>query len=197
MNRSPRYKLISLLPCSPKALIARTTLIETVCHQRRAYDLKIVDESLAGEPVKAYFSATYLDELIEHEDDCEPGEQIDLLAWHITPVHAEQFTWLRTDRWTRTINAPDVEEWFQAGKRYCLLVQAINKQGKTTNSKLSWLQESKDTEAFDQILDRANRLDERKAAMFAFTVYEPRLAAAFAVLRPHPAWKAPELGDGE
>lgn len=197
MNESPRYKLISLLPSSPESLFVRTTLIEIVCHQRRAYDLKIADESLAGGPVKDYFSATYLDELIEHEDDCAPGEQIDLLAWHITPVHAEQFTWMRTDKWNRIINAPDVDEWFQADKRYCLLVQAVNKRGKTTDSKLSWLQESKDTEAFDQILDRANRLDGKDAVMFAFTVYEPRLAAAFAVLRPHPAWKAPELGDGE
>lgn len=197
MNGSPRYKLISLLPCSAQALIVRTTLMETVCHQRRAYDLKIADESLVGEPITDYFSATYLDELIEHEDDHEPGEQIDLLAWHVTPVHAEQFTWMRADKWTRSINAPNVEEWFQADNRYCLLVQAINKHGKTTNSQLSWLQESEDTEAFDQILDRANRLDGRDAAMFAFTVYEPRLAAAFSLLRPHPAWKAPELGVDE
>lgn len=197
MNGSPRYRLISLLPCPPEALIVRTTLIETVCHQRRAYDLTIADDSLAGEPIANYFSTTYLDELIEHEDDYEPGEQIDLLAWHITPVYAEQFTWLHADEWTHTINAPNVEEWFRADERYCLLVQAINKRGKMTTSKLSWLQESKDTEAFDQILDRANGLDGRDAVMFAFTVYKPRLAAAFAVLRPHPAWKAPELGDEE
>jgi hypothetical protein len=31
MSDSPRYKIISLLPCSPEALIVRATLIETVC----------------------------------------------------------------------------------------------------------------------------------------------------------------------
>jgi len=72
-------------------------------------------------------------------------------------------------------------------------VQSINKRGEVNDSNLAWLRKSHDTEAFEQVLDTAHRLASKDAAMFAYTVYEPRLVAAFSLLRPHPAWTAPEL----
>jgi hypothetical protein len=193
MNDTPGYKLVSLLPSSLQPVATHSMLIETVYHQKLAYKLEFMEASYVGDPIERVFTTTYLDELIEHEDDSEPGEQIDFLAWHTTPVFAEQFSWLYMDGWTRGIHAPSVDEWFQADKRYCLSVQAINQHGEMTDSKLAWLRKPVDTEAFEQVIDTAHGLAGKDVAMFAYTVYEPRLVAAFSLLRPHPAWTAPEL----
>ena len=162
-------------------------LMETVYHQKRAYELEFMDMSYLGEPVEKTITTTYLDELIEHEDDRELGEQIDFLTWHIRPIFAEQFSWLYADGGPVESMCPMLREWFQPEKRYFVLVQAINKLGETHDSKLAWLRKSDETEASEQILDTAHRFEGREAGMFAYTVYDPQLVAAFALLRPHPA----------
>lgn len=193
MKGTPRYKLISLLPSAIQAVATHSTLIETVYHQKFTYELEFMDASYVGDPIERVFTTTYLDELTEHEDDRQLGEQIDFLAWHITPVFAEQLAWLYADGWTRGINVPKVEEWFQPEKRYVVLVQAINKRGEPHASKLAWLRNSDETEALEQLLDTAHCLEGKDAGMFAYTVYEPQLVAAFSLFRRHAAWRAPEL----
>lgn len=197
MKDAHDYKLISLLPSPIQAVATHSMLIETVYHQALAYELEFMDASYVGDPIERVFTTTCLDALIEHEDDRATGEQIDFLAWHVAPVFAEQFSWLYMDGWTRGIHASGVDEWFQTNKRYCIRVQAVNRLGETMCAKMAWLRKSDDTEAFEQILDTAHGLEDQNAAMFTYTIYEPRLVAAFSLLRPHPAWTAPESGAGE
>ena len=199
MNDSFEPRLVSILPQSSTAVVVPPMMIETTYHQSRCYELVLLDPSYADRTLKTVIADTLFDEVADAESTHGRSEQVDFLGWHLIPVFAQQLSWLQSPdgRWSRRLDAGFVNEWFGPRRRYCVMVQGFDHRGQTPVSKLLWMKADSEEHTAEEIVDAAHDMDGRDVVMYTCSVFEPRLMAAFSVLRPHPALMRRDGVDGE
>lgn len=195
MNEDFEWQLVSLLPHS-SPIAACPMVIETVYHHTMKYLLELLEPSLDGESLHDIIVDQFFDP-DELQTSTKLDEQFDVRAWALTPVYAGQMVWTQNERqeWCRAFGIAHTETWFTPDTTYCILYQAFDCRGHAITTELRWFNESDADAAADKIaLETVDEENNKDAALVAYTVYEPRLAAAYSILRPHPVLNARSFG---
>jgi hypothetical protein len=179
------WQLVSLLPDqSPKVKLPM--VIETAYLDDMEYTLDWLDPSLEGDAIEDIIEDRFFDanELLYNEQD-ENGSENEYAyrAWHLIPLFAQQFVWHQDDgEWRRGM--AKTAHWFQPNRRYCIMAQSFGEAGVVLQTRLGWLLEDDELEASEHFDTLTCTMQVQNALLVGYTVYEPQLLAAYAVLRP-------------